>query len=541
MKPWGGNDSSQTLLVLQILAQSCVAVVVVVAFNSAQLLITSSRKKREPGESFGVLNFVLPLCFHCFRILEHLTVPSTVGQPPQLLTRPPSGGLEPSDSSLSEPSEIGRPPEPSDKWVEDITAYVFKHLLGNAKGEKTSNWQLFWGKPGHYVQLRKHLQIMMISGREEGISNCVQMVLSLLVKATGDHLANWRYLSCGLPIIAILSQFATVTLCSSFESLASTLSENSRSVRNLFVSGFQSSSNSSDADPKISALTASASLLLRNLEEKLISVHRTASANSQTIVGCIPNVVHVAALKMGLADEGTRASWRVETLSASESITAKVLGAASVNRIEALLRVFLRQKLSFLWNEFGGLGGSSGSGALSIPMISKSMVSLLRQWSSKDDLRAEVPKPSPALIRDQIEYSGCYGLIMEVLGFLDPELQSEGLLTSILDLSLRHQPESRVSPSRSCTVPVALTYLLHGTSWKTLSKAFDLLLGKELNSGTSMGHKPALCENGDHGHTSGDAKNSFYGQEAVMEFICLCFQHPRAKLVRHLYDKVEFV
>ncbi|CAM6088323.1 unnamed protein product [Calypogeia fissa] len=471
------------------------------------------------------------------RILEHLTIPSSAGQP--LLLPRPTPGQEQSESSSFEPIEVAHP---SGTLMEEILDYVFGCLCGKGNAEEDINWQKFWDTPGYYLQLRKYLQTMMICGWEEGINNCVMKVFSFLDKAECDRLANWRFLSLGLPIVAILSQYTAVPSCSSFTSMVTypkpasiyiRSNENSHLALSLRALGTQ---NRSGAGSKVSGIFASASILLGNLEQKLADiVDGTASVNSRKNAGYIRDLINLIAMKLRESAEGTEDTGGQEIVVADQNITSKVLELASVSRIEALVRILLRQNLASLWDE-SSLTGSSDAGSLPVSGIAEKLVGLLRKWRSRDGLPAEsVKRTSPATgLRAQVEYSGLYGLVMEILGFLDQEFLSEGLLLSLLDIS-RLQGESRECPA-SCTVPVALTYVLHQTSWNTLSRVFHFLLGTEWNSGTSKRCKPGSWENGDCCHTIGDTNYIILGQEAVLEFISLCVQHPRAKLVDRQCD-----
>lgn len=422
--------------------------------------------------------------------------------------------------------------------LEENTRFVFEWLTSVEKDVQIG-WQNST-KLSAFVELRHDLQRKLVEGSLEILKNVMGIVFDLLEKANGGCLADQKFLTYGLPILVLLSHAPCSHGIS--QPLLATCKKGQPSVECLTDLGLERRNVS------FPGIATAASVLLKDLQMKLVEIYeilaRKFVRNSRTV----PRGLVLAPSRMRAYSNRNALTDRLSCVTDGVSMPFDVVERASSDRFEAVLRYYLCQKLQSVWEAVDeyysrsllDLRRKNGKQEKVSPVnycapLSKMIGGLLCSLRSHNgvyssSLLASSRISPPTDMKAQIEFSGRCGLVMEMLSFLDPEFDADGFLAAIVDISgLQSVSKAPYGPSLPA---IGLSYVVHNSSWDTLSKVFKQLV----NSGVGTEDDEYF---GNASACSMESGQIFRGMEPVIEFIFLCVQHPRAKLACRACEEVE--
>ncbi|BBN11750.1 integrator complex subunit 1 [Marchantia polymorpha subsp. ruderalis] len=473
-------------------------------------------------------------CDNLQRILEQMSATSTVGYAHMQQTTSFAHMKE--KATLTESSDMEMSlAKPS---LEENTRFVFEWLTSVEKDVQIG-WQNST-KLSAFVELRHDLQRKLVEGSLEILKNVMGIVFDLLEKANGGCLADQKFLTYGLPILVLLSHAPCSHGIS--QPLLATCKKGQPSVECLTDLGLERRNVS------FPGIATAASVLLKDLQMKLVEIYeilaRKFVRNSRTV----PRGLVLAPSRMRAYSNRNALTDRLSCVTDGVSMPFDVVERASSDRFEAVLRYYLCQKLQSVWEAVDeyysrsllDLRRKNGKQEKVSPVnycapLSKMIGGLLCSLRSHNgvyssSLLASSRISPPTDMKAQIEFSGRCGLVMEMLSFLDPEFDADGFLAAIVDISgLQSVSKAPYGPSLPA---IGLSYVVHNSSWDTLSKVFKQLV----NSGVGTEDDEYF---GNASACSMESGQIFRGMEPVIEFIFLCVQHPRAKLACRACEEVE--
>lgn len=372
----------------------------------------------------------------------------------------------------------------------------------------------------NYMSFRKQLAICLILADFEDINKFLESMMESLAHARGRRVPAMTSIALSLPILSSLWH------CGLEEHLdTATAPEGCKSRLRL---------------PDITEVRALFLAVLSLLHSWLNKVPGAGNPTIRTRELC--SLVRALFIIDGFKDCSRRhsVSWRTRHLhsnlrarlksSGSQKLPPSLLVGGPIQNLEAeLIALFCLTVSPAMVSGSVALGMGKDTDQDNSENIKESVITelgnLMKHWEGVSFASPfQKTEEYDRLEQKQVELCGRLGLVVELLLFIDPDLQSECHMSSLSSLHAPNHVTGHDLVRRELEAPsharIALEGMFHQGSWITISRIVGAILSYQNETQGCLEQVPT-AKGGNPGLTD---------SEAYMEFLDCCSYHPHAQL-----------